>query len=78
MCSGMSDERDLVAKLTEAAAAAIENERPSLEHRPETVKGLTIELTLGGHGEISQAVVYLERRTKGPALLERHAKVKAL
>src|SRR6266498_3825382 len=64
---------DLVEKLTEAATAAIRNERPSLEHQPETVKGLTVEIVVGKDGRPGDVVVYLERRTQGGALLGRHA-----
>ena len=66
---------DLVERLTEASRLAIENERPSLEHRPETVRGLTIELTIGKTGQLGEAVCYVERRTQGTALLGRHQSV---
>jgi hypothetical protein len=63
---------DLVRRLIEAAGAAIANERPALAHRPETVKGLTIELTLTGAGQVHDCVVYVERRTNMGALLGRY------
>jgi hypothetical protein len=63
---------DLVARLTEAATAAIANERPSLEHRPETIRGLTVEVTLGKAGGLSDVIVYIERRTASGALLDHH------
>lgn len=63
---------DLVQRLTEAASAAIANERPSLEHRSETVRGLTIELTLTGAGKLVHATAYVERRTSAGALLNRY------
>jgi hypothetical protein len=65
---------DLVAHITDAAAAAILNERPSLEHPVGRVAGVTIELTLTGQGRVSEAHVYVERRTQGGALLARYAR----
>ena len=62
---------DLVTRLTEAAAAAIEAERPSLEHPVGKVTGVTIELTLTGVGQVAEAHVYVEHRTAGGALLAR-------
>ena len=69
---------DLVQRLTEAATAAIANERPALEHRPDTIRGVTVEVTLGKAGGLADVVVYVERRTKVDqlALLD-HAKVRA-
>ena len=64
---------DLVQRLTDAAAAAILNERPSLEHPVGRVAGITIELLLTGTGQVGEAHVYVERRTQGGALLARHA-----
>jgi hypothetical protein len=58
-------------RLVRAAEVAIRNERPSLGHRPDTVKGLTLELTIGSDSQVKDAVVYLERRTSGAALLDR-------
>jgi hypothetical protein len=58
-------------RLVRAAEAAIRNERPSLDHRPETVRGMTLELTIGSDSQVKDAVVYLERRTTGAALLAR-------
>jgi len=55
---------DLVTRLTEVASAAIANERPALEHRPETIRGVTVEITLGKAGGLVDAIVYVERRTK--------------
>jgi len=69
---------DLVTRLTEAATAAIENERQALGYRPETIRGLTFEVTLGKAGGLADVVVYVERRTKADqlALLE-HQSVRA-
>jgi len=64
---------DLVAHITDAAAAAILNERPSLEHPVGRVAGVTIELTLTGAGQVAEAHVYVERRTQGGALLAWYA-----
>jgi hypothetical protein len=64
----------LIRRCLEAAAAAILNERPALSHAPETVKGLTVELTLKSDGQINEAIVYVERRTTGGALLGRQVK----
>ena len=63
---------DLVQRPTDAATAAIANERPSLEHPVGKVAGVTIELTLTGAGRVHEAVCYVERRTAGGALLARH------
>ncbi len=64
---------DLVARLIEAAAAAIANERPTLEHRPEQVKGITLELELSRAGDVVEATCYVQRqyrvgRSKATAL----------
>ena len=64
---------DLVQRLTDAAAAAIANERPALESPVGRVVGLTIELVLDGAGQVREAVAYVERRTAGGALLARYA-----
>jgi hypothetical protein len=58
---------DLVNRLT--AAAAIENERPALEHPGGRVVGLTIELTIDGAGQVHEAIAYVERQTSAGALL---------
>ncbi len=69
---------DLVARLTDAATAAIRNERPALEHRPETIRGVTVEITLGKAGGLVDAVVYVERRTNvGRLGVLDHAAVRA-
>jgi hypothetical protein len=53
---------DLVQRLTEAAAAVIANERPTLEHRPEQVKGITLKLELSRAGDVVGATCYVWRR----------------
>ena len=62
---------DLVAHITDAAAAAILSERPSFENPAGQVRGVTVELTLTPAGQVSEAHVYVERRTQGGALLAR-------
>ena len=63
---------DLVTRLTEAASAAIANERPALEHPVCRARDVTIELVIDGAGQVREAVAYVERRTTGGALLARH------
>jgi hypothetical protein len=62
----------LVTQLTEAATAAIANERASLESAVGHVRGVTLELVLTTQGQVHEAVCYVERRTQGGALLARH------
>jgi hypothetical protein len=68
---------DLVQRLTEAAIAAIENERPALESPAGHVRGLTVELTLTSTGQVHEALVYVERRSTAGALLSRHTNARA-
>ena len=63
---------DLVTRLTEAAAAAIANERPGLESPVRHVRGVTIELVLTSQGQVHETICYVERRTGAGALLARH------
>ena len=63
---------NLLARLTAAATAAIENERPALESPVGRVVGLTIELVINGAGQVRESVAYVERRTSGGALSARH------
>jgi hypothetical protein len=66
---------DLVRRLTEAAVAAIENERGALESPAAGhVRGVTIELILTSQGMVHEALAYVERRTSAGALLARHTK----
>jgi hypothetical protein len=69
----MAGMTDLITRLQEAASAAIENERPSLEAMAGHVRGVTIELIINSQGQVHEAVAYVERRTSGGALLGRHA-----
>ena len=62
----------LVQCLTDAATAAIANERPALESPVGHVRGVTIKLVLTGAGQVHEAVCYVERRTQAGALLARH------
>ncbi len=41
---------DLITRLTAAAAEAIANERPALEHDPARLCGITIELEVANGG----------------------------
>jgi hypothetical protein len=61
----------IVDRLTVAACAAIANERPGLEHPAGGIRGLTLELILAPDGQVAEACCYLERRSKGAALLAR-------
>jgi hypothetical protein len=60
---------DLVERLTAAAAAAIANERPTLEHKPEQVKGITLELELSRTGDVVEATCYVQRQYRLPRAL---------
>ncbi len=62
----MSADADLVQRLTDAAAVAIANERPALEHKPEQVKRITLELELSRAGDVVGATCYVERRYRLP------------
>ena len=55
---------DLVTRLTEAAAAAIANERPSLEHDANRLRGVTLELTVANNGAVIEGTCYVERKVK--------------
>ena len=43
---------DLTLRLQEAAAAAIADERPSLEHEPARLRGIHIELEVRNNGAV--------------------------
>jgi hypothetical protein len=64
---------DLVTRLQQAAAAAIENEAPALKSPVGHVRGVTIELVLTSAGQVRESVAYVERRTSAGALLSRYA-----
>ena len=53
---------DLIARLTAAAAEVIANERPTLEHKPEQVKGVTLELEVSRAGDVVEATCYVQRQ----------------
>ncbi len=55
---------DLVARLTEAAAEAIANERPSLEYDANRLRGLVIELTVANNGAVIDGRAWIERKLK--------------
>lgn len=62
---------DLIDRLTAAAGAAINAERPSLSRGPGAVRGVTIDLAINSAGQISEAVAFVERRLSGPELAGR-------
>ena len=62
----MNASTDVVQRLTDAAAVAIANERPALEHKPEQVKGITLELELGRTGDVVEATCYVQRQYRLP------------
>ena len=70
----MLDATSLADRLADAARAAVLNERPSLEHPDGGIRGVTVELTLTGAGQLHEATCYVERRSKGPALLARQVR----
>jgi hypothetical protein len=53
---------DLIARLQQAASAAIENERSDLAYRPEQVRGLMIELELGNGGSVVDVTAHVTRK----------------
>ena len=65
---------DLVQRLTDAATAAIANERGALESPVGHVRGVTIELVIDGAGQVRESVAYVERRTSAGALLGRQVR----
>ena len=71
--AGPSHPGDIVARLSEAASAAIANERASLTHPVGAVRGVTIEVLLSPKGAVTEAVAFVERRTDGPSILARYA-----
>jgi len=58
----MNATTDVVQRLTDAAAVAIANERPALEHKPEQVRGITLELELSRSGDIGETTCSVQRR----------------
>ncbi len=65
---------DLEERLVQAAEAAIRDQRQSLSHKPEQVRGITLELTVGRDGQVKEAISYVERRASAGALLGRHVR----
>lgn len=59
---------DLTDRLARAAVAAIEDIRADLERDPASIRGLTVELTLGPDGGLADAISYVERRKKADRL----------
>jgi hypothetical protein len=54
-------EPDLVQRLADAAAAAIQNEAAELRREPERVRSIVLDLTLDRRGVVSEGAVYIER-----------------
>jgi hypothetical protein len=67
---------DLIEAIVDAAAAAIRNQAPTLTYKPEQVRGLTVELTVGRDGQVKDAITFVERRARADALLD-HQSVRA-
>jgi hypothetical protein len=65
---------DLEERLVMAAEAAIRDQRQSLAHKPEQVRGITLELTVGRDGLVKEAISFVERRAHAGALLDRYVK----
>ena len=55
---------DLIMRLTDAAAEAIANERPALEHDPARLCGITIELEAANGGQVIDGRCRVERKVK--------------
>ena len=55
---------DLVEALTEAAAAAIANERQGLEYEPNRVTGIHIGLEVANGGAVIDGRCWVERKLK--------------
>ncbi len=70
---------DLLTRLQAAASAALADLRPDLEREPQTIRGVTIEITLGPGGGLADAVSFVERRKKAAQLgLLDHKAVRAV
>jgi hypothetical protein len=52
----------LVERLTEAAAAAIENERTDLSYKPQQICSLMIEFELANGGQVIDVLAYVGRK----------------
>ncbi len=55
---------DLVERLQAAAAAAIADERLSLEHEPNRLRGIMIELEVANGGAVIDGRCWVERKVK--------------
>ena len=55
---------DLIARLADAAAEAIANEPPALEHDPARLRGITIELEVANRGLVIDGRCRVERKVK--------------
>jgi hypothetical protein len=64
---------DLVTRLQEAALASIEDLRPDLERDPSSVRGVTVEITVGPAGGLKDCVAFVEKRKSAGALMDRYA-----
>lgn len=53
---------DLIERLQAAAAAAIADVGPTLEHGPSRLQYVTVELELANGGRVVEAVVWTQRR----------------
>jgi hypothetical protein len=53
---------DLIERLQAAAAEAIANERPSLEHRPWELRSIALEIEMSSSGAILDATCSVTRR----------------
>ena len=52
---------DLVQRLIEAATEAIQNEAPSLKHKPRDLRGLTLDLRINKFGQVVEGTAFVER-----------------
>jgi hypothetical protein len=70
----MGADMDLVQRLQAAAGMAIADLRTSLEHRPESIRGVTLEFTVTPARQLRDVVSFIERRDRvnAVALLDDH------
>jgi hypothetical protein len=54
----------LVDRLTAAAAAALEDLAPTLEHELPKLKGVVIELETANNGQVAEATAWVERKAR--------------
>lgn len=67
---------DLTERLQRAAMAAIADQGADLEREPESIRGLTVELTVARDGRIRDCITYLERRKSNEEATLDHPKVR--